>query len=120
MLMYSCKLEVDLFIWITSGLNVVGDIYLLIIPLSAVAKLHLPLRQKLGAFAVFFTGLLYVHTVLGGASIELADSWSVLAYLESLHCTTAYSSFTPWISPGTLLLSSFLRMSFLCFYHSLH
>lgn len=60
MLMYSCKLEVDLFIWITSGLNVGGDIYLLIIPLSAVAKLHLPLRQKLGVIAVFFAGLLYV------------------------------------------------------------
>ncbi|KAL9589374.1 MAG: hypothetical protein Q9203_001839 [Teloschistes exilis] len=58
MLMYPCKLEVDLFIWITSGLNVGGDIYLLIIPLSAVAKLHLPLRQKLGVIAVFFAGLL--------------------------------------------------------------
>ncbi|KAL8693246.1 MAG: hypothetical protein Q9218_001880 [Villophora microphyllina] len=58
MLTPSCKLELNHFIWITTGLNVLGDVYLLIIPLSAVAKLHLPPRQKLGASAVFFAGLL--------------------------------------------------------------
>lgn len=54
----ACKDELNLFILITSGLNVLGDIYLLVIPLAAVAKLHLPSRQKLGASAIFFTGLM--------------------------------------------------------------
>ncbi|KAL9600281.1 MAG: hypothetical protein Q9179_003269 [Wetmoreana sp. 5 TL-2023] len=58
MLRASCKYQANLFIFISSGLNVAGDIYLLVIPLAAVAKLHLPLRKKLGASAIFFAGLL--------------------------------------------------------------
>ncbi|KAL8970288.1 MAG: hypothetical protein Q9197_003885 [Variospora fuerteventurae] len=54
----ACKHRVNLFILISSGLNVFADIYLLIIPIAAVAKLHMPLRQKLGVSAVFLTGML--------------------------------------------------------------
>ncbi|KAL8650703.1 MAG: hypothetical protein Q9210_003674, partial [Variospora velana] len=54
----ACKHRVNLFILISSGLNVFADIYLLVIPITAVAKLHMPLRQKLGVSAVFFTGML--------------------------------------------------------------
>lgn len=53
-----CKHQWNLFLLVTSGLNVFGDFYLLIIPLAAVAKLRMPFRQKLGVSAVFFTGLL--------------------------------------------------------------
>ncbi|KAL8737108.1 MAG: hypothetical protein Q9181_002028 [Wetmoreana brouardii] len=58
MLTASCKYQANLFIFISSGLNVAGDIYFLIIPLAAVAKLHLPTRKKFGASAIFFAGLL--------------------------------------------------------------
>ncbi|KAL8923950.1 MAG: hypothetical protein Q9172_002914 [Xanthocarpia lactea] len=53
-----CKHQWNLFVLLTSGLNVVGDFYLLLIPLTAVAKLQIPFRQKLGVFAIFLTGLL--------------------------------------------------------------
>ncbi|KAI4283132.1 MAG: hypothetical protein L6R38_002396 [Xanthoria sp. 2 TBL-2021] len=54
----TCKHQWNLFLLITSGLNVLGDFYLLFVPLVAVAKLRIPFRQKLGVSAVFFTGLL--------------------------------------------------------------
>lgn len=54
----SCVSEWKLFILISSGLNIFSDIYLIILPLTAVAKLHMPFRQKLGVSAMFFTGLL--------------------------------------------------------------
>lgn len=54
----TCKHQWNLFLLITSGLNVLGDFYLLLVPLVAVAKLRIPFRQKLGVCAVFFTGLL--------------------------------------------------------------
>ncbi|KAI4117186.1 MAG: hypothetical protein LQ345_002537, partial [Seirophora villosa] len=54
----SCEREMDLFVLISRGFNVLADIYLLIIPIAAVAKLHMPLRQKLGVSAVFFAGML--------------------------------------------------------------
>ncbi|KAL9009138.1 MAG: hypothetical protein Q9173_005805 [Seirophora scorigena] len=53
-----CEREMDLFVLISRGFNVLADIYLLIIPIAAVAKLHMPLRQKLGVSAVFFAGML--------------------------------------------------------------
>ncbi|KAL8854573.1 MAG: hypothetical protein Q9221_000608 [Calogaya cf. arnoldii] len=54
----ACKHQWNLFLLTTSGLNVFGDFYLLLVPLPAVAKLRIPFRQKLGVTAVFFTGLL--------------------------------------------------------------
>lgn len=54
----ACKHQWTLFFLTTSGLNVFGDFYLLLVPLAAVAKLRLPFREKLGVAAVFFTGLL--------------------------------------------------------------
>ncbi|KAI4089242.1 MAG: hypothetical protein LQ348_005966 [Seirophora lacunosa] len=54
----SCEREMDLFVLISRGFNVLADIYLLIIPIAAVAKLHMPLRQKVGVSAVFFAGML--------------------------------------------------------------
>ncbi|KAL8677662.1 MAG: hypothetical protein Q9186_005924 [Xanthomendoza sp. 1 TL-2023] len=53
-----CKHQWNLFLLTTSGLNVLGDFYLLAIPLAAVAKLQMPFRKKLGVSAIFFTGLL--------------------------------------------------------------
>ncbi|KAI4119441.1 MAG: hypothetical protein LQ338_007276, partial [Usnochroma carphineum] len=53
-----CMHEWNLFILISSGLNVFGDIYLLTIPLAAIAKLQMAFRQKLGVSAVFFTGIM--------------------------------------------------------------
>ncbi|KAL8804142.1 MAG: hypothetical protein Q9223_005900 [Gallowayella weberi] len=53
-----CKHQWNLFLLTTSGLNVFGDFYLLAIPLAAIAKLHMPFREKLGVSAIFFTGLL--------------------------------------------------------------
>ena len=41
--------------------NLISDIYILIIPLPAIAKLTLPLQQKFGVFLIFFTGSMYVQ-----------------------------------------------------------
>ncbi|KAL8759901.1 MAG: hypothetical protein Q9184_003485, partial [Pyrenodesmia sp. 2 TL-2023] len=54
----SCAAEWTLFVLITSGLNILNDIYLLMIPLAAIARLQMPPRRKLGVSAIFFTGLL--------------------------------------------------------------
>ncbi|KAL8697776.1 MAG: hypothetical protein Q9201_006935, partial [Fulgogasparrea decipioides] len=42
----------------TSGVNVVSDFYLLLIPLAAISNLQLPPKRKFGLLAVFFTGFL--------------------------------------------------------------
>ncbi|KAI4248072.1 MAG: hypothetical protein L6R40_001161 [Gallowayella cf. fulva] len=70
-----CKHQWNLFLLVTSGLNVFGDFYLLIIPLAAVAKLRMPFRQKLGVSAVFFTGLLSSrHKTRPGISLPYSFS----------------------------------------------
>ncbi|KAI1778531.1 hypothetical protein F4818DRAFT_456328 [Hypoxylon cercidicola] len=43
----------------TSGINVVSDVTILIVPLVAIAKLQLPLKTKIGSAAVFAIGILY-------------------------------------------------------------
>ncbi|KAL8832080.1 MAG: hypothetical protein Q9170_005017 [Blastenia crenularia] len=53
-----CGHQWDLFLLISSGLNVASDVYLLVIPLAAVAKLHMPTRQKFEVSAIFFAGML--------------------------------------------------------------
>lgn len=58
LLTLSCQHQWDMFLLTTSGLNVASDAYLLIIPLAAVAKLHMPTKQKLEVSAVFFAGML--------------------------------------------------------------
>ncbi|KAI4170465.1 MAG: hypothetical protein LQ343_004968 [Gyalolechia ehrenbergii] len=58
LLMLSCQHQWDMFLLTSSGLNVASDAYLLIIPLAAVAKLHMPTKQKLKTSAVFFAGML--------------------------------------------------------------
>lgn len=58
LLAISCQHRWDMFLLTTSGLNVASDAYLLIIPLAAVAKLHMPTKQKLEVSAVFFAGML--------------------------------------------------------------
>lgn len=60
-LLQSCASEWTLFVLTTSGLNILNDIYLLIIPLAAIARLQMPSRQKLGVSAIFLTGLLSVY-----------------------------------------------------------
>ncbi|KAL8772156.1 MAG: hypothetical protein Q9209_002591 [Squamulea sp. 1 TL-2023] len=42
----------------TSAINVVSDFYMLVIPLSAVARLQLAPKRRLGLLAIFFTGFL--------------------------------------------------------------
>lgn len=92
-----CMHEWNLFILISSGLNVFGDIYLLTIPLAAIAKLQMAFRQKLGVSAVFFTGIMYVPSF----SVDLApldrrhliSSGLGLAYPAFSPCTTAFDSF---------------------------
>ncbi|KAL8722484.1 MAG: hypothetical protein Q9225_001048 [Loekoesia sp. 1 TL-2023] len=54
----SCAHQWNLFLLISSGLNVASDVYLLVIPLAAVAKLQMPTKQKLEVSAVFFAGML--------------------------------------------------------------
>ncbi|KAL8929892.1 MAG: hypothetical protein Q9208_001036 [Pyrenodesmia sp. 3 TL-2023] len=57
-LVQSCASEWTLFVLTTSGLNILNDVYLLMIPLAAIARLQMPSRQKLGVSAIFLTGLL--------------------------------------------------------------
>ncbi|KAL8733438.1 MAG: hypothetical protein Q9166_002064 [cf. Caloplaca sp. 2 TL-2023] len=42
----------------TSAINVFSDFYILVIPLSAVSRLQLAPKRRLGLLAIFFTGLL--------------------------------------------------------------
>ncbi|KAI4253799.1 MAG: hypothetical protein LQ352_003467 [Teloschistes flavicans] len=42
----------------TSGINVVSDFYILLIPLAAISNLQLPPKKKWGLMAIFFTGFL--------------------------------------------------------------
>lgn len=50
-----CSLAQPL-VFILGAVSVVSDLYLLILPLPAVWKLHLPFRRKLGVYAMLFTG----------------------------------------------------------------
>lgn len=38
--------------------NVVSDLYLIILPIIAVSRLHLSLKKKIGILAIFLTGSL--------------------------------------------------------------
>jgi len=43
--------------YVMGAFNVVSDFYLLAIPIPVVWKLQMPLRRKVGACAIFMTGL---------------------------------------------------------------
>ncbi|KAI4141112.1 MAG: hypothetical protein L6R39_005498 [Caloplaca ligustica] len=79
------KYELNLLFITTSALNLLGDIYLLLIPLAAVAKLQMPLRQKLGVSAVFLAG------VLACAAAAFATYYRILL----LHTRDITWNFTP-------------------------
>lgn len=53
-----CIRELNIFIFVASGLNVLGDLYELLIPVLIVSGLQLALRQKLRVLVVFFAGTL--------------------------------------------------------------
>lgn len=42
-------------------INVISDIYLILLPLPPVWRLKMPARRKIGVSALFFTGLVYVY-----------------------------------------------------------
>lgn len=44
--------------------NVCSDLYILIIPIPAILKLHLPSRKKIQVLMIFLTGLWYDHAHL--------------------------------------------------------
>lgn len=46
----------------TGIFNVISDLYILIIPLPAVAKLNITRRKKTGVFLIFSAGALQVYT----------------------------------------------------------
>lgn len=39
-------------------INLVLDVYILILPIAGISRLQLPMRKKLGVIAVFLTGLM--------------------------------------------------------------
>ena len=49
---------------VTSGINILSDVSILILPLWAIRHLQVPLSRKLGVAAIFAAGILYVilHT----------------------------------------------------------
>lgn len=53
-----CIRELNIFVFVASGLNVLGDLYELLIPILVVSRLQLALRQKFRVLMVFFTGIL--------------------------------------------------------------
>lgn len=40
-----------------SVMNLILDVYILVLPIAGVSKLQLPLRRKIGVMAMFLTGL---------------------------------------------------------------
>lgn len=53
-----CLDELNMLVIITTSLNISGDLYLLFLPILAVARLHIPSKYKMGLIAVFSTGAL--------------------------------------------------------------
>ena len=53
-----CLDQLNTLIIIMTSLNISGDLYLLFLPVFAVARLQIPTRFKLSLVAVFSTGLL--------------------------------------------------------------
>ena len=43
-----------------ASMNLVLDVFILVLPLLGISKLQLPPKRKIGVAAVFFTGFLYV------------------------------------------------------------
>ncbi|KAL9029583.1 MAG: hypothetical protein Q9196_002192 [Gyalolechia fulgens] len=74
-----------MFLLTSSGLNVASDVYLLIIPLAAVAKLHMPTKQKFEISAVFFGGMLAC----------LSGSLALYYRIQLLHIEDLTWHFTP-------------------------
>lgn len=54
-----CGRAAPLFL-LQSAINVLGDLYLVVLPLPAVWSLTLPLPRKLGVAAMFLTGIVCV------------------------------------------------------------
>ena len=55
-----CLNQLNMLFVVSTSLNISGDLYLLFLPIFAVARLQIPTRFKLSLVAVFSTGLLYV------------------------------------------------------------
>lgn len=73
--------------WANGVICVLGDIWLLALPLSQISKLHLPWKKKLGAYAMFLTGaIVTLVSILRLASIATFansrnptwDNWSLV------------------------------------------
>jgi hypothetical protein len=47
--------------WAQASFNLVSDVYILILPISGVVRLHVSLKRKMGVLFIFSTGLAYVH-----------------------------------------------------------
>lgn len=45
------------FVLPTVWINLVLDVYILVLPIAGVSKLQLPLKRKIGVLAIFMTGL---------------------------------------------------------------
>jgi len=46
-------------------MSLVLDVYILLLPITAVQKLQLPFRRKMGVMAIFLTGGMYaIHILL--------------------------------------------------------
>ena len=54
----TCLDRFDALVIIASSLNISGDLYLLFLPILAVARLHIAGRYKIGLVAIFSSGLL--------------------------------------------------------------
>ena len=55
-----CHQQFFLIAYVRGPLNLLSDLYLLLLPLPAVWELHVPLQKKLGISGIFLTGSLYV------------------------------------------------------------
>jgi hypothetical protein len=56
----------------SGGVNLLNDLYLLILPLPAIIKLKMAPRQKVGVMFIFLAGAGYVHGV-GCVDKQTAD-----------------------------------------------
>ena len=76
----SAARQQQLNLTIPLGLSgVVTDVFLLLLPIKAVAKLNMPLRRKVGVLFIFMTGFLYVKLLCGESSRQdLLTNWPVL------------------------------------------
>ncbi|KAI9649220.1 hypothetical protein NHQ30_001788 [Ciborinia camelliae] len=82
---------------VTGVVNIVIDVYLLVIPLAAISHLHLPRKRKIGVFFIFLTGggtIEYTVGVIIPCMAPSAKVWSQTSARLTSYVRTRFKGFS--------------------------